>query len=132
MAMNDTISDMIVRIKNAIRAKHTTVDMPQSKVKAELLRILKEEGYIDNYYKVEDEKHGVLRVELKYSKEGKGVIKSLKRVSKPGLRIYVKKDEIPKILGGLGTVILSTSKGMLTGKAAKKQNIGGEIICEVC
>jgi small subunit ribosomal protein S8 len=132
MGMTDPISDMIVRLKNAIRAKHVNVDVPQSKMKAEVLKILKEEGFIDNYYKVEDEEHGVLRVELKYNKEGKGVIKSIKRVSKPGLRIYVKKEEIPKILGGLGTVILSTSKGMLTGKEAKKQNIGGEIICEVC
>jgi len=132
MGMTDPISDMLVRIKNAIRAKHETVDVPQSKVKASVLKILKDEGFIDNYYKVEDEQHGVLRVELKYNREGKGVIKSLKRVSKPGLRIYVKKEEIPKILGGLGTVILSTSKGILTGKEAKKQNIGGEIICEVC
>lgn len=132
MGMTDPISDMIIRIKNAIRAKHVSVDLPQSKVKAAVLQILKQEGYIENFYRVEDEKHGVLRVELKYSKEGKGVIKSFKRVSKPGLRIYVKNDEIPKILGGLGTVILSTSKGILTGKEAKKQNIGGEIICEVC
>ncbi|HRZ86375.1 MAG TPA: 30S ribosomal protein S8 [bacterium] len=131
MAVTDPISDMIIRIKNALRAKHTTVDVPQSKIKTEVLRILKSEGYIDNYYRVDDEKHGVIRIELKYNKEGAGVIKSLKRVSKPGLRMYVKRDEIPRVLGGLGTVILSTSKGIVTGKQAQKQNLGGELLCEV-
>lgn len=131
MAMTDPIADMITRLRNAIKAKHPTVDLPQSSLKDQILKLLKDEGYIDNYYKVEDEKHGVIRVELKYNKEGQGVIKKIKRVSKPGLRIYVKKDKIPKLQGGFGTVILSTSKGMLTGKDAGKKNIGGEIICEV-
>ncbi|MDP8262910.1 MAG: 30S ribosomal protein S8 [Candidatus Ancaeobacter aquaticus] len=131
MTMTDPIADMIVRIKNALQVRYDKVDVPYSNIKLEVIKKLKEAGYIENYYKTEDGIKSFICVELKYTREGKPVIKNIKRASKPGLRLYTKKEEITKVLGGLGTVILTTSKGILTGTEAQKQNVGGEVICEV-
>ena len=128
----DPIADMLTRIRNASTAKLETVDVPCSKIKTELARILNEEGYIRNFeIRKEGYVNGIIRIHLKYSKDRKSSIEGLRRVSKPGLRIYTEKGKIPRILGGLGTVVLSTSKGVLTGNQAKEIGIGGEIICSV-
>jgi len=128
--ITDPISDMLTRIRNGGIARLTSVDIPYSKFKAEIAEILDKEGYIKSYEIHKDEgAGGIIRVYLKYGKNRKCSISGLKRISKPGLRVYVRKDEIPKALGGFGTVILSTSKGVLTDKDAKKQQVGGEVIC---
>lgn len=130
--VTDPIADMLTRIRNGSTAKLETVDIPCSKIKTELARILNEEGYIRNFeVRKEGPVNGIIRVHLKYSKDRKSSIAGIKRVSKPGLRIYAEKGKIPRILGGLGTVVLSTSKGILTGNQAKEIGIGGEIICSV-
>jgi small subunit ribosomal protein S8 len=123
---------MLTRIRNGIRARHPRVDMPSSKLKIEVARILKEEGYISNF-KVSDEgKKKVLKVFLKYGTDGASSISSLERVSKPGRRVYVGAREVPRILGGLGVSILTTPRGVMTGKAARKAGVGGEVLCSVC
>ena len=127
---SDPIADMITRIRNANRAKREKVEMPSSKIKLEIARILKEEGYILDYYYKEDNKQGVIAISLKYSGRQR-IINNLKRISKPGLRVYVPKDDIPEVLGGLGISILSTSKGIMTGKEAKKRHCGGEVLCYI-
>ncbi len=130
--VTDPISDMLTRIRNGCIAKKDCVNIPYSKLKAEVARILGEEGYIKSYEIRKDENiSGVIRVYLKYNKNKNSTISGLKRISKPGLRVYVQRDEIPKVLGGLGTVILSTSKGVLTGTGAKNLGIGGEILCSI-
>ena len=131
MSMTDTIADMLTRIRNASKARHEKVDMPSSTVKAEVARILKEEGYVKNIKVISDNKQDILRVFLKYSSENEGVISGIERTSKPGRRVYVGKDDIPRVLNGLGIVIVSTSKGMMTDKAAREANVGGELICKV-
>ncbi len=128
--ISDPIADMITRIRNANRAKREKVEIPSSKIKLEIARILKEEGYILDYYFKEDNKQGVITVLLKYSGKQR-IINNLKRISKPGLRVYVNKDDIPEVLGGLGISILSTSKGIMTGKEAKKRHFGGEVLCYI-
>jgi small subunit ribosomal protein S8 len=131
-AVTDPIADMLTRIRNGIRARHPRVDMPSSKLKIEVARILKEEGYISNF-KVSDEgKKKVLKVFLKYGTDGASSISSLERVSKPGRRVYVGAREVPRILGGLGVSILTTPRGVMTGKAARKAGVGGEVLCSVC
>ncbi len=127
---SDPIADMITRIRNANRAKREKVEIPSSKIKLEIARILKEEGYILDYYYKEDNKQGVITISLKYSGRQR-IINNLKRISKPGLRVYVPKDDIPEVLGGLGISILSTSKGIMTGKEAKKRHCGGEVLCYI-
>ena len=127
---SDPIADMITRIRNANRAKREKVEIPSSKIKLEIARILKEEGYILDYYYKEDNKQGVITISLKYSGKQR-IINNLKRISKPGLRVYVPKDDIPEVLGGLGISILSTSKGIMTGKEAKKRHFGGEVLCYI-
>ena len=129
--MTDTIADMLTRIRNASRAKHEKVDMPTSTIKAEVARILKEEGYIKNVKVINDSKPGTLRVFLKYSAANEGVISGLERVSTPGRRVYVGKDEIPRVMNGLGIAIVSTSKGLMTDRAAREANVGGELVCKV-
>lgn len=129
--MTDPIADMLTRIRNGNHAKHESVDIPASNIKKELANILLSEGYIKGFDVIEDEKQGIIRVELKYTKEKSRVITGIKRISKPGLRVYVRQDEIPRVLGGLGIAVLSTSKGIQTGKNAKKQGVGGEVICYV-
>ena len=130
--VTDPIADMLTRIRNASIAKLETVDIPYSKIKTEIAKILNEEGYTRNF-ETRKEKYvnGIIRVHLKYSKDRKSSISGIKRVSKPGLRVYAEKGRIPRILGGLGTVLMSTSKGILTGTQAKEIGIGGEVICSV-
>lgn len=131
-AVTDPVSDMLTRIRNGYIAKMDSVSIPYSKLKTEIARILDEEGYIRSYEIRKDENTGgLIKICLKYDKDKKSVINTLKRISKPGLRVYAQKDEIPRVLGGLGTVILSTSKGVLTGTGAKKLGVGGEVICSI-
>ncbi|MFC4804200.1 30S ribosomal protein S8 [Filifactor villosus] len=131
MTMTDPIADMLTRIRNGITAKHETVDIPASNIKREIARILLEEGYIKGYDVIEDGKQGLIRVTLKYGKEGQKVILGLKRISKPGLRVYADKHTVPKVLNGLGISIVSTSKGILTDRQAREMGVGGEVICYV-
>ncbi|OGQ02258.1 MAG: 30S ribosomal protein S8 [Deltaproteobacteria bacterium RBG_19FT_COMBO_58_16] len=131
MSMTDPIADMLTRIRNAIQARHAEVTMPASKVKAEIAKILKEEGYIKDFATVKAEKFNHLKVTLKYSASKESSISNIKRVSKPGLRKYVGKDDIPRILNGLGVAIISTSGGLMSDKKAKELGVGGEILCTV-
>lgn len=132
MSVTDPISDMLTRVRNASKARLDTTVIPSSKLKTEIAKILFEEGYI-NSFEVSDggNINGILKIYLKYGKDKKGVIEGLKRISKPGLRVYAEKEKIPRVLGGLGTVIISTSQGIMTGKKAKKLGIGGEVICYI-
>ena len=131
MAITDPIADMLTRIRNANRAGHKEVEMPSSNLKLEIVKILKQEGYIKDYELVKGNKQGIIKIQLKYEPSKKGVISVIKRVSKPGLRIFVKKDNIAKVLNGMGISILSTSKGILTDKKAGEMGVGGELICTV-
>lgn len=131
MAMTDPIADMLTRIRNGIRAKQSKVDIPSSKLKTGIARILREEGYISNFKVVEENTKSILRVYLRYAPTKEGVISHLERVSKPGCRVFVVKDKIPRVLGGLGINILTTSRGVMTGKTARRQGVGGEILCNV-
>ena len=131
MTMTDPIADMLTRIRNANMVKHETVDVPASNMKKELARILLEEGFIRGYDVIEDGKQGIIRIQLKYGQIGERVITGLKRISKPGMRVYASKHEIPRVLNGLGISVISTSKGILTDKQARKENVGGEVICYV-
>lgn len=127
----DPIADYLSRIRNAQSAGHRRVDIPASKLKRAMTKILVEKGYIQRYIDINDEKQGVLRLFLKYDAYGKPVIRNIKRISKPGLRTYCDSNEIPRSLNGLGIVILSTSRGVMTDKEAKKLNVGGEVICSI-
>jgi small subunit ribosomal protein S8 len=131
MNMTDPVADMISRIRNGVRAKLPRVDVPSSKLKVEIARILKDEGYVANFKVTEDDKQGVLRVYLKYGPGMERVITDLQRVSKPGCRIYCGKDQIPRVYGGLGINILSTSRGLMTGRSAAREGVGGEILVNV-
>lgn len=131
MTMTDPIADMLTRIRNANVVKHETVDVPASNMKKELSRILLEEGFIRGYDVIEDGKQGIIRIQLKYGQTGERVISGLKRISKPGMRVYADKHEVPRVLNGLGISIISTSKGILTDRQARKENVGGEVICYV-
>ena len=129
--MTDPIADMLTRIRNGSKAKLEKVDIPSSKLKLEIAKILKDEGYIKNLKMVKDRRQGVIRIYLKYTDDEAPVIQGIKRVSKPGCRVYAGNDAIPKVLAGLGVAILSTPKGIQTGKQAKKDNVGGEVLCHV-
>jgi small subunit ribosomal protein S8 len=131
MTMTDPVSDFLTRIRNASEAKHETVDVPSSKLKVELARIMKDEGYISNYALVRDDKQGLIRIQLRYSAGRTPVISSLERVSRPGCRVYARKTDIPSVLGGLGICILSTSQGVFTGKQAQDKGLGGEVLCTI-
>jgi small subunit ribosomal protein S8 len=132
MRLTDPVADMLARIRNAIRARHQKVDIPASKLKTEIARILKEEGYIANFKPADSEEgHKVLRVYLKYGSNNEAAISNLARVSRPGCRVYVRRTEIPRVLGGLGINILTTPKGVMTGRQARKQGLGGEVLCEI-
>jgi small subunit ribosomal protein S8 len=131
MVMTDPIADFLTRIRNGNMVMHATVEAPSSKVKVAIAEILREEGYIKNFESIEDGKQGILRVYLKYGPKKEKIISGIKRISKPGLRVYVKKDEVPKVLGGLGTAIVSTSQGVMTDKRARKEGLGGEVICYI-
>ena len=129
--LSDPIADMLTRIRNAGRAKFNSVDIPGSNLKVELAKVLKDEGYIRNYKFVKDNKQGVLRVYLKFGPENQHVIYEIERVSKPSRRVYVKSTELKPVLNGTGVAILSTSKGIMTDKEARTQNVGGEVLCRV-
>ncbi|MDC3414628.1 30S ribosomal protein S8 [Aquibacillus sp. 3ASR75-11] len=131
MTMTDPIADMLTRIRNANMVRHEKLELPASKLKKEVADILKREGFVRDYEYVEDDKQGVLRVFLKYGVNEERVITGLKRISKPGLRVYAKADELPKVLNGLGVAIVSTSKGVLTDKEAREQAVGGEVLAYV-
>ena len=130
MVMTDPIADMLTRIRNATIVRDKVVDIPSSNIKIELAKILKDEGYIQDHELVESGKQGIIRIYLKYNGK-ENVITGLKRISKPGLRIYAQKEEIPKVLGGLGIAVLSTSQGIMTDRKARQAGIGGEVICYV-
>ena len=128
--MTDPIADMLTRIRNANLRKHPTVSVPASKIKLEILRVLKEEGYISDFVKIEDEKQGMISITLKYVNKT-SVIKGLKRISKPGLKVYAKRNELPKVLNGLGVAIVSTSGGVMSDREARQKNLGGEVLAFV-
>ena len=131
MRLTDPVADMLTRIRNAISARHQKVDIPASKLKLEIARILKEEGYVSNFKATEEEGHKILRIYLKYSSNNEAVISNVNRVSRPGCRVYVRRTEIPRVLGGMGINILTTPRGVMTGRQARKQGLGGELLCEV-
>jgi small subunit ribosomal protein S8 len=131
MQITDPIADMLTRIRNANSARHLSVDIPASNLKKSIAEILLEEGYIKNYQIIDDGKQGIIRVSLKYAENKQRVISGIKRISKPGLRIYASKEELPKVLKGLGIAIISTSKGVMTDKKARKENVGGEVLAYI-
>ena len=129
--VSDPVADFLTRIRNASRAEHEKVDIPSSKLKLRMAEILKDEGFIKNFRVIEDNKQGVLRVYLKYGAGSERIISGIVRVSRPGRRIYVTKDKIPRILGGMGIAILSTNVGLLTDREARERKVGGEVLCQV-
>lgn len=131
MQATDVIADMLTRIRNACSAKHEFVDIPASNIKKAIAKILLDEGYIKDMEVIDDGKQGVIRITLKYTANKQNVISGIKRISKPGLKVYAKKDEIPRVLGGLGTAIISTSKGIMTDKKARAEGVGGEVLAFV-
>ncbi len=131
MTMTDPVSDLLTQIRNASDAKHETVNVPASRMKLEIVRILKEEGFIENYVLLKEGKQGTVRIQLRYTAGKQPVISNLSRVSRPGCRIYATKSRIPSVLGGMGICILSTSQGLLTGRQAQEKGLGGEVLCTV-
>jgi len=131
MTSSDPIADMLTRVRNAIRARHQKVDVPASKMKMELARILKEEGYILNFKMAEEGALKTIRIYLKYTPANQPVISKIERVSRPGCRVYVGSKDIPRVLGGLGINVLTTPRGLMTGRDARKENVGGELICQI-
>ena len=131
MSLTDPVADFLTRIRNAIRARHQKLDVPASKLKAEIARILKEEGYISNFKTTEENGRAVLRVYLKYGANNEAAIRDLERISRPGCRVYVGHDEIRRVQGGLGISILTTPRGVMTGRQARREKVGGELLCEV-
>ena len=129
--MTDPIADMLTRIRNGSSAKHKSVDVPASKIKKDIAEILLNEAFIKGYDVEDDGKQGILKIDLKYGENEERIISGIKRISKPGLRVYVKSNELPRVLGGLGIAIISTSKGVLTDKDARNQQVGGEVVCYV-
>jgi len=128
MQITDAIADMLTRIRNAGTAKHETVDIPASNIKKDIARILLDEGYVKNVELIDDDKQGIIRITLKYTGQKQNVITGIKRISKPGLRVYADKDHLPKVLGGLGVAVISTSRGVMTDKKARAEGIGGEVL----
>jgi len=131
MNLTDPVADFLTRIRNSIRARHQKLDVPASKLKAEIARILKDEGYIANYKATEENGQKVIRVYLKYGTNNEAAIRDLQRVSRPGCRVYVGRDDIRRVQGGLGISIMTTPKGVMTGRQARREGVGGEILCEV-
>lgn len=131
MSQTDPIADLLTRLRNALHARHDKIDVPSAAMKVEVVKLLKEEGYVRNYKVLENRFAGTLRVYLKYDQSGESVIGGIERVSRPGRRVYKGCEEIPEVLGGLGIAIVSTSKGLLTGREARRQGVGGEIVCKV-
>ena len=131
MSVSDPIADMLTRIRNAIMARHDSVLVPSSKIKLAVARILKEEGFITDYEVVKSKNHRAIKIELRYDESDKSVISGLERISKPGLRVYAGSNEIPRVFNGLGVAIVTTAKGVMTGRQAWRQGLGGEILCNV-
>ena len=131
MSMTDPIADMLTRMRNALTASYSTVDIPSSRLKVDIAKVLKSEGFIKNFKIIEDQKQGIMRIFFKYDEKGDSIITGLKRMSKPGCRMYSKGDRIPQVLNGYGISILSTSQGVMSGKKAKKEGLGGEVLCKV-
>lgn len=131
MTMTDPVADMLTRIRNANTVCHETVDVPASKMKKSIAQILLDEGYINGFEVIEDGKQGIIRIQMKYAENKERVIKGLKKISKPGLKVYCKADDVPKVLGGLGVAVISTSQGVISDKAARRIGIGGEVICYI-
>ncbi len=131
MSMTDPISDLLTRLRNAQMARHATVDVPSSRMKLEIVRILRDEGYVEEFQVMESTPQDLLRVRLKYTNAGERAITGIERVSRPGRRVYCGKDEIPRVLGGLGVTIVSTPKGVLSGVACRRMGVGGEVLCNV-
>jgi small subunit ribosomal protein S8 len=131
MVMTDPVADFLTRIRNGNMVYHSIVEVPASKIKKSIAEILKQEGYIKDYEYVEDGKQGILRIYMKYGQDKERVITGIKRISKPGLRVYANKDSIPKVLGGLGIAVISTSKGIMSDKDARREGVGGEVLCYV-
>ena len=131
MTMTDPIADMLTRVRNASSVQHDTVDIPASNIKKEIARILLEEGYIKGYDVIEDGKQGLIRMQLKYGKNGEKVITGIKKISKPGMRVYADRNNVPKVLNGIGISVISTSKGIVTDKQARELGVGGEVICYI-
>lgn len=129
--MTDPIADMLTRVRNANKARHKTVEIPASNVKRSIAVIMKQEGFIKDYEFIKDDKQGTLRIHLKYGPNQERIISGLKRISKPGLRVYVKKDELPKVLGGLGIAVISTSQGLMSDRQARETGTGGEVLCYI-
>ncbi|MFP6582097.1 MAG: 30S ribosomal protein S8 [Candidatus Hydrogenedentota bacterium] len=131
MSMTDPLADLLTRIRNALHAGYPTVEAPASRLKAGVCEVLKNEGYINDYVREEDGKQGILRISLKYTADRKPVIQGIKRVSKPSLRIYKGSQDIPQVRSGLGISVVTTSRGVMTAKSARNENVGGEVLCEV-
>jgi len=131
VSVSDPVSDLLSRIRNAIAAKHESLEIPASKLKVEIVRILKEEGYVANYAVATDTKQGTIQVQLRYGPAKRPVISTISAVSRPGCRVYASKGKVPSILGGMGVCILSTSRGIMTGKQAQEKGVGGEVLCSV-
>lgn len=131
MSLTDPVADLLARIRNSIHARQQKLDVPASKLKLEIARILKEEGYIANFKATEEDGRKVLRIYLKYGNDSAAAISNLQRISRPGCRVYVGRNDIPRVLGGLGINILTTPRGVMTGRQARKEGVGGEILCEV-
>jgi small subunit ribosomal protein S8 len=131
MSVTDPIADLLTCIRNACKAKHKKVDVPTSKVKAELVRVLLREKYINNYKSIDDSKRGLLRIYLKYDQKERPVIQGIERMSKPGRRLYIRRHEVPKVQGGLGTALISTPSGIMTDQEAREEGLGGEYLCRI-
>ena len=131
MSMNDPLADMLTRIRNASKARFQSVEMPLSAIKADVARVLKEEGYIEDYQVIKEGPQGLLKVQLKYGPHNEQVITGIRRVSKPGRRQYTPRNKIPNVMSGLGIAVLTTSRGVMTDRAARRENVGGELLCEV-
>jgi len=131
MSVSDPIADFLTCVRNAVRAKHRKVDVPATRLKTELARVLLRERFINNFKVIEDSRQGILRIYLKYNADDQNVISGIRRTSTPGRRAYVKKSAIPKVMGGLGTAILSTSRGLMTDREAREAGLGGELVCQV-
>ena len=131
MSMTDPIADMLTRVRNACHARHKKVDIPASKIKREIARVLAENRFIENFAVIEDDKQGLLRLYLRYDRSNQSLIRGIERVSRPGLRQYSPKDKIPRVLRGLGVAVVSTSRGVMTDRDARRQGVGGEVLCRV-
>jgi small subunit ribosomal protein S8 len=129
--MTDPIADMLTRIRNSVLIKAEKVDIPASRLKVEIAKIMKEEGFIKSYKIIKDKKQGILRVTLKYTPDNRPIVEGLKRISKPGRRVYVGKDEVPSVVGGMGIAVVTTPKGILTDKTCRREGVGGEVLCYI-